>query len=116
MSLLRADLLLRRPAVLPVKLPDGEKIFVLELSNAAWQRIKDSADVDAVAVASVVCDENGNLQFNAQNPDDVKACGEIPLADSNAIIACIKERAAGKSKEDLAKKYGASTNTDSASA
>lgn len=115
MALTKADLLARRPKVIPVRLPDGEDVYVLELSTAAWGRIKESADVDAVAVAATVCDANGVLHFNAQNPEDVKACGELPLADSNAIISAVKERAAGKSQQDFKKNFEAIQNTSSAS-
>jgi hypothetical protein len=94
-----------------VTLSDEQSVYVLELSAAAWQRIRklDPTDANAgLAIASVLCDENGSLLFDPENKDDVKACGDLPLADTNLIIRAVMEKANAKTKSDELKNSEAS--------
>jgi hypothetical protein len=108
MALTRADLLLRRPKILDVKLSDGEVVLILELSEKAYQRIRlldPKDDNSGLVAASVLCNPDGSLMFNPENPEDVKLCSEMTLDDSNRIAEAVRAKADGRpqAKDDASK-------------
>ena len=84
----------RRPKVVELELPGGDKVWIKSLSGEGRAHFRDIVEKSKVnsglksesVVAMALCESDGTLTYDFENPDDLKEIREMDGADVDLIF------------------------------